>query len=204
MDKETAEKLLLWAGNKNPGKWIQHSYNVAKAAGIIAKECSLDYNLAYILGLLHDIGRYEGITNLRHVIAGYKLMQEKGYNAVARICLTHSFPDKNIGSFPGKIECTTDEINYIKNELERIEYDDYDKLIQLCDSLGSSDGLTIIEMRIVDVVRRYGFNEHTLKKWDVIFAIKKYFDEKCNKNIYGLFEEELVKNIAGKSTPNCT
>jgi putative nucleotidyltransferase with HDIG domain len=197
LDKETAEGLLLWAGDKNPGKWIQHSYNVAKVAKIIAKECSLDDNFAYNSGLLHDIGRYEGITNLRHVIAGYKLMQEKGYNNIAKICLTHSFPEKNLGSFSGKIDCTLDEINYIRDLLENIEYDDYDKLIQLCDSLGSAEGLTIIEMRIVDVVKRYGFNEYTINKWNAIFEIKRYFDERCNRNVYKLFEDELIKNIMG-------
>jgi hypothetical protein len=124
-------------------------------------------------------------------------MQGKGYNNVAKICLTHSFPEKNIGSFPGKIDCTLDEINYIRDRLENIEYDDYDKLIQLCDSLGSAEGLTIIEMRIVDVVKRYGFNEYTINKWNAIFEIKRYFDERCNRNIYELFKEELIKNIMG-------
>jgi putative nucleotidyltransferase with HDIG domain len=76
INKETAINLLRWAGNNNPGKWIDHSYNVAKAAEKIANICSLDSNLAYIYGLLHDIGRYEGITHLKHVYSGHKLMEE--------------------------------------------------------------------------------------------------------------------------------
>jgi putative nucleotidyltransferase with HDIG domain len=114
LNKETADELLAWAGKKNPGKWIEHSYNVARSAETIAKDCSLDSNFAYILGLLHDIGRYEGITNLRHVYAGYNLMNEKGYNDIAKICLTHSFPYKNFGAFQGNIDCTLEEINYLK------------------------------------------------------------------------------------------
>jgi hypothetical protein len=195
INKETAEELLKWAGNKNPGKWIEHSYNAAKAAEIIAEECSLDKNKAYILGLLHDIGRYEGVTNIRHVYAGYKLMTEKRHTDIAKICLTHSFPDKNIESFTGKIDCTTEEMDFLKNELERAEYDDYDKLIQLCDVLGSAEGITLMEIRLVDVVRRYGFNENTISKGNAFFEIKEYFDKRCCKNIYELFKDEIIKNI---------
>jgi putative nucleotidyltransferase with HDIG domain len=195
LTKETANELLIWAGKKNPGKWIEHSYNVARSAEAIAKDCSLDSNSAYILGLLHDIGRYEGITNLRHVYAGYNLMKEKGYNDIAKICLTHSFPYKNFGSFQGNIDCTLGETNYLKDELEKIEYDDYDKLIQLCDGISLAEGITLIEIRIVDVVKRYGFNEHTLNKWKAIFELKKYFDNKCNRNVYGIFKDEIIENM---------
>ena len=198
LDKETANELLTWAGKKNPGKWIEHSHNVARSAEIIAKECSLDSNFAYILGLLHDIGRYEGVTNLRHVYAGYNLMKEKGHKDIAKICLTHSFPYKEFRSFQGNIDCTLEEINYLKNKLEKIEYNDYDKLIQLCDGISLAEGITLVEIRIVDVVKRYGFNEYTLNKWNAIFEIKKYFENKCNKKIYELFEDEIIGNIFRK------
>jgi hypothetical protein len=45
------------------------------------------------------------------------------------------------------------------------------------------------------VVKRYGFNEYTLDKWNAIFEIKKYFEKKCNKNIYELFRREITENI---------
>jgi hypothetical protein len=196
--RQEAERLLLWAYEKNPGPWKEHSYAVARAAETIALKCSLDSNTAFILGLLHDIGRYEGITNLRHVYAGYNFMKEKGYNNIARICLTHSFPYKNFDSFQGNIDCTDEEINYLKKELDKMEYDDYDKLIQLCDSLCLAEGVTLIEIRIVDVVKRYGFNKYTQNKWDSIFKAKKYFDKICNINIYELFTEEIIRNILDK------
>jgi hypothetical protein len=210
LEKEAANELLVCAGKNNPGKWIDHSYNVAKAAEIIAKKCSLDSNFAYILGLLHDIGRYEGITNLRHMYAGYSLMKEKGYNNIAKICLTHSFPYKYLRSYQvigshevlgahrGNIDCTLEELNYLENELEKAEYNDYDKLIQLCDAICTAEGITLVEIRIVDVARRYGFNEYTLNKWDAIFDIKKYFENKCNKNIYEMFNDEIIKNIGSR------
>jgi hypothetical protein len=82
-----------------------------------------------------------------------------------------------------------------KKELDNIEYNDYDKLIQLCDGISLAEGITLVEIRIVDVVNRYGFNEHTLNKWKATFEIKKYFDLKCNKNIYELFKDEIIENI---------
>ncbi|MDR2536022.1 MAG: HD domain-containing protein, partial [Treponema sp.] len=178
-----------------PGKWIQHSYHVAKSAEIIANKCLFDNNSAYILGLLHDIGRYEGFTYFRHVYAGYKLMKEKGYYNIAKICLTHSFPLKNIESYNGDFDCKEHEVHYLKNELEKTVYDDYDKLIQLCDCLCSAEGVNLLECRMVDVVSRHGFNKYTLNKWDSLFECKRYFDEKCNMNIYELFYEDIRKNI---------
>ena len=204
MDKETANELLVWAEQKNPGKWIEHSYNVAKTAETIAKYCSLDNNLSYIFGLLHDIGRYEGITHLRHIFSGYNLMKNKGYNNIAKICLTHSFPYKNINSYQGEFDCSLEEIIIMERELDKMEYDDYDKLIQLCDAISSDKGITLMEIRLVDVVKRNGFNEFTLNKWNAFFEIKNYFEMKCGRNIYKIFKEEIIENVIGKSSQTCT
>jgi len=193
--REEAEKLLLWANKNNPGPWYEHSLVVGKTAEKISKQCGLNSNIAYIMGLLHDIGRYEGVTDLHHAYAGFKLMEEKGYNIISRICLTHSFPCKTIETYSGKNDCTNEEINEIKIVLENIEYNDYDKLINLCDSICLPKGVVILEVRIVDVVRRYRkMNQNILKKWDKFFEIKEYFDKKCGANIYTYFEKEIIEN----------
>ncbi len=96
--KEEAESLLLWAHDQNPGPWLNHSKVVARAAETIAKKCSLDSHRAYISGLLHDIGRYEGPRGLHHVYAGYELVKSKGYDKLAEICLSHSFDYDEIRS----------------------------------------------------------------------------------------------------------
>ena len=68
--KEEAERLLEEAYLKNPGPWREHSIVAAKCAQKIAYACKgLNPDKAYILGLLHDIGRREGVTALAHVIA---------------------------------------------------------------------------------------------------------------------------------------
>jgi len=188
-----AKKLLLWGNKNNPGPWMDHSKVAARAAKTIAQKCNLNGNAAFILGLLHDIGRYEGVTGLHHIYAGYELMTEKGYSYIAKICLTHSFPDKNLNSYIGKNDCTKEETIEIKNKLKDYEYDDYDRLIQLCDTIGSSDGICFMEKRILDVIKRYGkVNKSIVKKWDTIFEIKKYFDKLCGINIYNLFLEEII------------
>lgn len=76
---EKAEKELQIAGELNSGPWIKHSLNVGIAARNVAKKISsLDENKAYIVGILHDIGRRVGIVNIpKHVYEGYKFCSEK-------------------------------------------------------------------------------------------------------------------------------
>jgi hypothetical protein len=191
--RHEAEALLVWAHDKNPGLWFEHSQVTARVAETIALQCSMDHDKAYILGLLHDIGRYEGVTGLRHVYYGYMLMRERGYLDVARISLTHSFPYKNIASYQGTLDCTQEEEAYIHTALKTIEYDDFDKLIQLCDCLSLAEGVCLLEVRLIDVARRSGINQYVQNKWDAYFELKKYFDKKCTMNIYDLFYDEIRK-----------
>jgi HD superfamily phosphodiesterase len=58
-----AKNMLIEAGKLNPGPWIRHSENVASAAKMIAlKTESHDPETAYVCGLLHDIGRRNGLS----------------------------------------------------------------------------------------------------------------------------------------------
>ncbi len=194
---QEADELLVWAHAQNPGPWMQHSRTAAKVAGEIASHCGMDKNTAYILGLLHDIGRYNGITGIRHTYYGNILMKEKGYISAARICLTHSFIQKDLRTYQGLFDCTEEEENYIKDELNKMEYDDYDKLIQLCDHLSLPEGACILEKRLIDVTRRNGLYPAIREKWDLCFQLKDYFDEKCNENIYTYFSREITKTCIG-------
>lgn len=55
---EKAIEELEIAGELNPGPWTKHSENVGIAARNIAEKVSgMDADKAYIVGLLHDIGR---------------------------------------------------------------------------------------------------------------------------------------------------
>lgn len=187
-----AEKLLIEAEKLNSGLWIAHNRTAGFCARAIAEKCdNLNPEYAYVLGLLHDIGRREGVTDMKHIIDGYRFLMSKGYDNSARICLTHSFPYKNINSYNGKNDCSEEETEFIQTFLENTEYDDYDRLIQLCDAISFPNGATFLEKRLVDVVMRRGFNDYTLQKWKAFFELKEYFDNKTQTDIYKILNVSI-------------
>ena len=187
---DQAQELLADAEMRNPGPWVAHSINVALAAELIAaRHPSLDPKRAYILGLLHDIGRRAGRTGMRHVIDGYVYLSDLGYDAAARICLTHSFPYQNPRAVFGEWDCTDQEFQMMRDALMSITYNDYDLLIQLCDSLALPEGFCLIEKRLVDVFLRYaqhGVDSSIHIKWQHLFSIQRRFEEAIDCSIYEL------------------
>lgn len=182
-----ARQLLNDANIMNPGKWYNHSiYAAAAAKNIAAKLSDLDEERAEILGLLHDIGRRYGITHIKHTIDGYSFCKGLGYDFISKICLTHSFPARNIKEYFGSVDCSDEEYTFLKNYIETAPYDDYDRLIQLCDTLALPSGFCLLEKRMVEVALRYGVNEHIIPKWKAVFETKSYFEEKINCSIYSL------------------
>lgn len=182
-----ADEILREAEQLNPGPWVKHSLFVAQGAKLIALYCEgMDAEAAYIVGLLHDIGRRFGITNMRHSIDGYNYLIEKGYDFAGKICLTHSHPTGNIKEAFGKWDCSNEEYKFVENFLHTTEYDDYDRLIQLCDSLALPNGFTLMEKRMIDVALRHGLNDYIVPKWKATFEIKHYFDNKVEKSIYDI------------------
>lgn len=184
-----AEKILIEASKLNPGAWVDHNKVAGKCARRIAEKCGdIHEETAYVLGLLHDIGRRFGVADLKHTIDGYRYMLNQGFSDSARICLTHSFTIKDINCYNGENDCTTDESAFIQKYLSEVEYDEYDKLIQLCDAISYHTGPCIIEKRLVDVVMRRGFNDLTIAKWKEYFDIKEYFEAKMKCSLYDLFD----------------
>lgn len=185
-DREKAEALLREAEDCNPGPWGNHSRIAARCAEKIAAAAGMDSEKAYVLGLLHDIGRKFGVKHLGHVWDGWQYMSRSGYPEVERICLTHSFCVPDIRVYIGKFDIPEQQQAEMQDALFRLQYDDYDKLIQLCDCLAGGEGIMDMEARMLDVKRRYGF--YPQEKWDNNLALKAYFEGKCGKDIY-----EVVK-----------
>jgi hypothetical protein len=182
-----AEMILNRAQQRNPGQWVDHNRVTAFCARQIAEKISgLDPDAAYVLGLLHDIGREDGNADMRHLIDGYNAMMAQGYDDNARICLTHTFPSHKFGSYDGINDCTEAETAFMGSTLNALEFDDYDRLIQLCDALAFHNGPTILEKRLVDATLRNGFNDYTLEKWQAFIDLKAYFDDKAGYDIYEL------------------
>lgn len=188
-DRETAEKELEEAGKLNPGQWITHSKYAALACEKIAECCPhMDNEKAYVLGLLHDIGRRVGIVQERHMLEGYNYCMSKGWKNAAQICITHSFMLKDITTSIGKWDISKEDYEFMKRFIEDVVYDDYDKLVQMCDSLALPSGFCFLEKRFVDVAMRYGVNEYTTKRWGAIYDIKKYFEKIADKSIEEILE----------------
>lgn len=182
-DRNTAENLLKDAEQYNPGAWVTHSQITARCAEQIAGACEdMDSEKAYILGLLHDIGRRFGVKHLGHIYDGYHYMRKLGYDEVAKICLTHSFSIQNIHDYIGRFDIKDEEIRELEEALASTEYDDYDRLIQLCDSMAGADGIMKMEDRMSDVARRYG--SYPQEKWDKNMELKDYFSAKAGRDLY--------------------
>ena len=143
--REEALKLIRDGLLFNPGPWGKHCLTAAHCAEKIASACGeMDVEKAYILGLLHDIGR--------------------------------------------KFDVTDEELTIIKTELAKTIYDEYDRLIQLCDCLAGAEGVLDIENRMNDVKKRYGF--YSQDKWNSNMNLKQYFEGKMNKDIYLICEKD--------------
>ncbi len=193
---ESAKEELQLAARMNPGPWEQHSLVCAENARRIAERVpGMDPEKAYIMGLLHDIGRREGITGMLHVIDGYTYLLELGEPELAVISLTHSFAAKNVEFFEGKHDCSPEQKAFIRSYLENHAYNDYDKLIQLCDALSLPQGACLLEKRFVDVALRHGVQPYTTQRWRAYLDLKAHFDSLCGCDIYGLLPEVMENTL---------
>ena len=184
---QAAQNALSEASASNPGPWTDHSRYVAMACQNIAARCdNLSADYAYLLGLLHDIGRYAGVTSERHLLDGYRYCMERGWEKAAQICISHAFMIQDIESSIGTFDVSEADYQFMKDFVQTAVYDDYDLLVQLCDSLALPTGFCLLEKRFVDVTIRYGVHPFTIPRWQKVLAIQKYFEAKTVCSIYDL------------------
>lgn len=180
-----AEKALEDAYIANPGPWADHSRYVALACENIAKRCSnLDADTAYIYGILHDIGRYAGVTSEKHLIDGYRYCMERGWEKAAQICISHAFMVKDISASIGVFDMPPEDKAFMGQFIKDAMYDDYDYLVQLCDALALPTGFCLLEKRFVDVAIRYGTHPATIDRWKAVLSIKAHFEQIMGCSIY--------------------
>ena len=171
----------------NPGPWYQHSKNVAEAAKLITQKTQkYDPAIAYMLGLLHDIGRRNGRTHIKHVYDGYLYLKDKD-SLASEICLVHTFPNKLIEEYQGEMDLEENALKEISIKISTIEYNYYHWLIILCDGYGFIDGFISLERRWIDAAIRLGINEHTIHKWKKMYEIRDRINSK-----YGIDIEEIL------------
>jgi len=123
---EEANRILEEAEGCNPGPWGAHSRCVAECAKKIAEACGdIDSEKAYVLGLMHDIGRKFGTRHLGHVYDGWKYMERLGYPEAGRICLTHSFVCRSMDNYIGKLDILPEEEKEVREALAALDFDDF-------------------------------------------------------------------------------
>lgn len=177
------------ADSNKPSLLRQHSLLVATCAEIIASKIhGMDNKKAYALGLLHDYGKVinEKQNKLFHGLCGYKILNELGYEEVGRICLTHTFIDKDF-SLQDYQSYDKKELQACQKLLKKMEYDDYDRLIQLSDMMVSVVGFNTIKQRMKFVREKYNIDCLTVKrKYRNVLRLKDYFDKLCGCDVYKL------------------
>ena len=186
-NKKTAQQALEQAAKSNPGAWVDHSKYVAEACKNIALRCkNLSADQAYLFGLLHDIGRYAGVTSEKHLIDGYRYCMERSWEKAAQICISHAFMIQDIHTSIGEFDVSDADYRFMETFVANAVYDDYDRLVQLCDSLALPTGFFLLEKRFVDVTLRYGVHPATIDRWKKILEIKALFEAQIGCSVYTL------------------
>lgn len=186
LTSEKALEMLENAKGKSPDDgWIYHSICVGNTAFRIAEALGLDSEKAKTLGYIHDIGKSVGEFR-DHVMNGYYYLKELGYDLeYANICLTHSYLNNDVmctaGGIPKDISFRTE---FIKSH----EYTIYEKIINLCDLMCTSQVVTL-EKRLIDIIYRRGAYSNTQYHVREACKLKEYFDLQLGDNIYDLFPE---------------
>lgn len=166
-----------------------HYQNVAYVASKIAEHCGLNSQKAYTLGLLHDFGEYieKTVPDTFHGTAGYDEMISKGFDEVARTCLSHSFFDANFTS-ADFLSYNAEQISRAAKLLKQQNFDDYDRLIHLADLMAPRQSIDTIENRIAVITQKYHLtSDDAQNKLIRANQLKNYFDTKCGCDIYDFF-----------------
>lgn len=167
---------------KNPGKWILHSWIVGQTAKNMADELGLDADIAFACGALHDIGKSYDEKQAAHFLKGYKLLRADSYFFPAKIALTHSFQIKNVDAYVGDWNVSAKDKIFVENFLRYNEYNDYDLLIQLLDGLIKTNYIGI-EKRCEGVGRNHGKNKYFEERKIRLYELEDYFTKKLSKDI---------------------
>ncbi len=111
---------------------------------------------------------------------------EREWEKAAQICISHSFMIQDINTSIGKFDISDDDYLFMKKFIADAVYDDYDRLVQLCDALAMPTGFCLLEKRFVDVTIRYGIHPATIDRWKKTLEIKALFEKEIGCSIYTL------------------
>lgn len=183
------------AHGREPGTWYKfynHVYGVGCLAQKIAEHIEdLNPEKAWILGVMHDAGKiHERLEQRFHGLIGYDFFKDKD-DEIARISLTHTFHFNRIPPYE-KVERMffgkKEDYDFVKDFLTNNSVDEYDKLIQMCDSLANCSGYVTLEQRGEEFSQRYGIPvpDYMIEG---AYKLKDYFDKRLGFDIYSLYSE---------------
>lgn len=204
-------------GTINTSSWITHSLYEAKAAQELAEMLGLDREKAGVLALLHDYGR-KFTHDFTHVTRGFEALVDEGWIEEARGTLTHSFInagrcancdpaeegfyiDEN--GNPSWVENT--EMDEITEVLEKLQYDDYDMILNVADLMATDKGITSPYDRVQDVATRkkpdvrnrgYFLSEFTNKLISIMKRVQKGNYEEINPLMDSKLIDEKFKSVS--------
>lgn len=189
-DEEKATKQSM--------RLYNHCLIVGNIAEKIAKKCDLESELCFVLGILHDIGKFN--FNRFHGIVGYEIAIDNNFPKLAQIAITHTlknFNKLNELNFPNN-DFKEKDVLITKNLMENFVIDDYDRLIRLCDfmSIGEDLHSSTIEDRLLDIATRYKITRQEFDELNLeINELKNYFETKYKIDIYELLEDSFKNNL---------
>lgn len=170
-----------------------HVYGVAEIAKRIAQKTpNLDPEKAFVLGLLHDVGKiHQQIEGRFHGVVGFEMMMKQGAEDVALSSLLHTFPfnrlpeyDKVSNTFLGHIEDYEKTLDFAQHK----KLDDYDLLVQMADSVVDLRGFVTLEQRAEEAERAHNIKISDEEK-QARHELKEYWDKKIHDDIYNLYKE---------------
>jgi hypothetical protein len=173
--KEDTEKSDLLAK-----RFIRHCIVVGLISEKISGMLKLDTNNAFIVGLMHDIGRFQ--HSRFHGLYGYKFSMnifEKTkisiFKNIARVSLTHtlissyeknedySFFTMQRNNNPANKEIFDIDERETREIRKKIVPDDYDYIVGMADLLSVGDKLkpVLLQERLADIFERYYKNKNS-------------------------------------------
>ncbi len=164
-----------------------HTLGVAACCEKLAYCCGLDEEKAFVLGLLHDIGksRSERQEKIFHGLEGYNQMMNMGYSKVAQICITHSFPSADFNDNNYLFYKKMGILPQIHKLMKQMSLDDYDYMVQLCDLFFEGLNKTNFENRFKGIMNRYNLSlENISELYQNALKNKKHFDERACVDVY--------------------
>ncbi len=108
----------------------------------------------------------------------------------AEICIKHSFLNNDINCLANDRDYTDSSNKDFKfvREIVQKEYSTYDKIINLCDLMCTTE-INTIEKRLIDILIRHGIYKNTHYHLIETLKLKEYFNNLLGYNLYDLFPE---------------